>query len=102
MVSSGQAHGLPPAWYWARLASTMIAAMAAAVSVVSTFRLASLAVGFSSGKPEFADRAGALMARRAEAGSGSAANPLKATGCAEPVREAPARTGAWLIGALWW
>jgi hypothetical protein len=80
----------------------MIAAMAAAVSVVSTFRLASLAVRFSSGKPEFADGAGALMARGAEAGSGSCAdNPLKATGCAEPDREAPARTGAWLTGALW-
>jgi hypothetical protein len=79
----------------------MIAAMAAAVTVVSTFRLASLAAGFSSGKPEFADGAGALMAREVGAGSGSCAANPKATGCAEPDREAPARTGAWLTGALW-
>jgi hypothetical protein len=101
MASSGQAQGLPPAWYSARLASTMIAAMAAAVSPASTLRLASLAAVFSSGKPEFADGAGALLARGAKAGSGScAAGPLKATGCAEPDPEALVRTGAWLTGAL--
>ena len=55
--------------------------MAAAVSAVSTLRLASLAAGPCSGKPAFADGAGALVARGAEAESGScAAAPLKATG----------------------
>jgi hypothetical protein len=101
MASSGQAHGLPPAWYSARLASTMIAAMAAALSAASTLRLGSLAAGFSSGKPEFADGAGAFLARGAEAGSEScAAGPPNATGCAKADPEAPVRTGAWLTGAL--
>jgi hypothetical protein len=79
----------------------MIVAMAAAVSAASTLRLASLAEGFSSGKT-FPDGAGALVARGAEACSGScAAGPLKATGCATPDREVVAWTGAWLTGVPW-
>jgi hypothetical protein len=80
----------------------MIAAMAAAVSAASTLRFASLAAGFSSGNPAFADGAVALVLGGTETGSGScAAGPLKATGCAKSDDEAVARMGAWLTGALW-
>jgi len=102
MVSSGQAHGLPPAWYCARLAWTMIAATAAAVSAASTSRLASLAAGFSSSKLAFADGVDVLVLRGTEAGPGSCATgPLKATGCAKSDDEAIARMGVWMTGALW-
>jgi hypothetical protein len=78
----------------------MIAAMAVTVSAASTLRLASFAQGFSSGKPAFADGAGALVTRGAEAGSGScAAGPLS-DGLSKLDGEAVAMTGAWSTSAL--
>lgn len=41
MRSSGQAHGWPVAYYRSRLAFTMMAAMAAAVSAISALRFVS-------------------------------------------------------------
>jgi hypothetical protein len=80
----------------------MIAAMAAAVSMASTFRLVSLSAGLSSGVSAFADGAGARVARGAEAGSGSpAAGPPNTTGWAKLDDEAVAVTGGWPTGTLW-
>ena len=60
---------------------------AVAVSAAPTLRLASFADGFSSGKPAFADGAGALVARGAEAGSGScAAGPAERDGLSKTGR----------------
>ena len=90
------------AWYWSRLAWTMIAAMAAAVSPASTLRLVSGPAGLS-GKLALGAEAGPLEAVGVRAGvDGCAAGPLKATGCANADGEVMmAGTGALLKGALW-
>jgi hypothetical protein len=77
----------------------MIAAIAAAVSAVSTLRLLSGPRAGLSGTLAFA---GVNPADELEvgAGVGAAAGPLKATGCAKPDGEVVAPTGALLTGAF--
>ena len=76
------------AWYWSRLAWTMIAAMAAAGSPASTLRLVSGPAGWSGklalvGGP--LDELGIVGAGV----DGCAAGPLKATGCANADGDVP-------------
>jgi hypothetical protein len=82
--------------------------MAVAVSAAPTLRLVSFAEGFSSGKPAFADGAGALVVRGAEAGSGScAAGPAERDGLSKTGRRShrhdgrlvEARCGSQRVGA---
>ena len=68
--------------------------MAVAVSAAPTLRLVSFAEGFSSGKPAFADGAGALVVRGAEAGSGScAAGPAERDGLSKTGRRSHRHDG---------
>jgi hypothetical protein len=77
----------------------MIAAMAAAVSAVSTLRLVSGAAGLS-GNPALVEGVGPLEAFGAGAGA-CAVGPIKATGCTNVDGDVMAGTGALLAGTLW-
>jgi hypothetical protein len=104
--------GLPPAWYSARLAWTMIAAMAAAVSPISTLRLTLDPAGLAStpagsafcGKLTLVDGSGPFEGLRVAVRSGTcSAGPAKGTGLAKSdLGIGVAATGGGLLtGALW-